>query len=131
MRQARDARSRPEYGKWRSDVARSYSGFNEYRSGIACFAVLIGGTLIFVSISGGTQFHQLAIGTVMSSITLALALALFELAGRVARDGALLLGTEELTARGRYRVDGGGGAPVYLRAKSCRFQSGGIRCRSR
>jgi hypothetical protein len=60
-----------------------YSGFNEYRSGVASFAVSIGGALIFVSISGRTQFDQLAIGTVMSSITLALALAQFELCWQI------------------------------------------------
>jgi hypothetical protein len=55
---------------------------DEYRSTIASFAALICGTLIFLWISRGTPFHQLAIGIVMSAMTLALALALFELCWR-------------------------------------------------
>jgi hypothetical protein len=57
---------------------------HEYRSTIVSFAALICGAVIFLWISRGTQFHQLAIGIMMSSVTLALALALFELCWRVA-----------------------------------------------
>lgn len=59
------------------------SELREYRSAIASFTALIGGAMIFLWISRGTQFHQLAIGIVMSSVTLASALALFELCWRV------------------------------------------------
>lgn len=52
---------------------------HEHRSTFASFAALIGGAVIFLWISQGTQFHQLAIGIMMSAITLTLALALFEL----------------------------------------------------
>ena len=52
---------------------------NGYRSAIASFAALICGATVFLWISRGSQFHQLAIGTMMSAITLALALGLFEL----------------------------------------------------
>jgi hypothetical protein len=52
---------------------------HEYRSTIASFAALICGATIFLWINRGTQFHQLAIGIMMSAITLTLALALFEL----------------------------------------------------
>ena len=51
----------------------------EYRSTVASFAALICGAVIFLWISRGTQFHQLAIGIMLSAITLTLALALFEL----------------------------------------------------
>jgi hypothetical protein len=51
----------------------------EYGSAISSFAALIGGAMIFLWISRGTQFHQLAIGIMMSAIALTLALALFEL----------------------------------------------------
>jgi hypothetical protein len=56
---------------------------DEYRSTVASFAALICGAMIFLWISRGTQFHQLAIGTAMSAITLSVALALFELCWRV------------------------------------------------
>ena len=49
-----------------------------HRSNIVSFAALIGGAGIVLWISHGTQFHQLAIGIMMSAITLSLALALFE-----------------------------------------------------
>jgi hypothetical protein len=58
------------------------SEFREYGAAMLSFAVLIGGSLFFLWISRGTQFHQLAIGTVMFSVTLAAALALFELCWR-------------------------------------------------
>jgi hypothetical protein len=50
-----------------------------YCSTIASLAVLICGAIISLWISRGSQFHQLAIGTMMSATTLALALGLFEL----------------------------------------------------
>ena len=53
-----------------------------YRSTIASFAALICGAMIFLRISRGSQFHQLAIGTMMSAITQGLALGLFELCWR-------------------------------------------------
>ena len=56
---------------------------HEYRSTIASFAALNCGALVFLWISRGTQFHQLAIGIMLSAITLTLALALFELCWRV------------------------------------------------
>jgi len=46
----------------------------EYRT----FTALVCGAMVFPWISHGTQFHQLAIGIAMSAITLAVALALFE-----------------------------------------------------
>jgi hypothetical protein len=66
----------------------------EYRSTIASFAALICGALVFLWISRGTQFHQLAIGIVLSSVTLALALALFELFWRVALLAARFFGLD-------------------------------------
>lgn len=57
-------------------------GLDGYRSTIASFAALICGAMIFLWISRGSQFHQLAIGTMMSVISLALALGLFELCWR-------------------------------------------------
>jgi hypothetical protein len=60
------------------------SKLQEYRSTIASLAALICGSLVFLWISRGTQFHQLAIGIAMFSVTLSLALALFELLWRVA-----------------------------------------------
>jgi hypothetical protein len=56
---------------------------HEYRSAIASFAAMNGGALIFLWISWGTQLHQLAIGIMTSSITLTLALVLFELCWRI------------------------------------------------
>jgi hypothetical protein len=56
---------------------------HEYRSTIASFAALTCGALAFLWISRGTQYHQLAIGIMLSAMTLALALALFELCWRV------------------------------------------------
>lgn len=67
---------------------------HEYSSTIASFAALICCAMIFLWISRGTQFHQLAIGIVMSAITLTLALALFELCWRAALSVAKLLGSE-------------------------------------
>jgi len=55
------------------------SEFREYGAAIRSFTVLIGTGLIFFWISRGTRFHQLAVGIVMFSVTLAIALALFEL----------------------------------------------------
>ena len=58
------------------------SEFREYGAAILPFTVLIGGSLLFLWISLGTRLHQLAIGIVMFSVTLAIALALFELSWR-------------------------------------------------
>lgn len=55
----------------------------EYGSTISSFAALICSAMIFLWISRGTQFHRLAIGIMMSAVTLALGLALFELCWRV------------------------------------------------
>ena len=60
-------------------IAALYIKLNEYHSAIALFAVLNGGALILLWVSWGTQFHQLAIGTITSAIALTLALAVFEL----------------------------------------------------
>ena len=51
----------------------------EYRSSAAPFVVLIAGGVIFLWVSRGTQFHQLAIGIVLSAVTLMVGLALVEL----------------------------------------------------
>jgi hypothetical protein len=64
----------------------------EYGAAILSFALLIGGSLLFLRISRETQFHQLAIGTAMFSITLAAALALFELCWRAGAYGARRVG---------------------------------------
>jgi hypothetical protein len=60
-------------------IAALYMKLHEYRSAIASFAVLDGSALIFLWVSWGTQFHQLAIGLITSAIVLTLALAVFEL----------------------------------------------------
>jgi hypothetical protein len=54
----------------------------EYRSSVASFVVLIAGAVIFLGVSRGTQFHQLAIGIVLSAVTLMVGLALVELCWR-------------------------------------------------
>jgi len=59
------------------------SRFQEYRSTIASFAALICGAIIFLWISRGTQFYQLAVGIAISAITLAVALLLFEFCWRL------------------------------------------------
>ena len=51
----------------------------EYRSSVAPLVVLIAGGVIFFWMSRGTQFHQLAIGIVLSAVTLMIGLALVEL----------------------------------------------------
>jgi len=66
----------------------------ECRTTIASFAALVCGALVFPWISHGTQFHQLAIGIAMSAITLAVALALFEVCWRVGLFVATLFGSE-------------------------------------
>jgi hypothetical protein len=58
-------------------------GLHEYRSVVAAFAALIASSLIFLWISRGTQFHQLAIGILLSAVTLSVALALFEICWRI------------------------------------------------
>jgi hypothetical protein len=70
-------------GNRNNGLAASYLKLHEYRSAIATFAVLNGGALIFLWISRGTRFHQLAIGIIMAAIVLTLALAVFELCWQV------------------------------------------------
>jgi hypothetical protein len=65
-----------------NEVTSVEPGLREYGSTVASFAALICGAMIFLWISRGTQFHQLAIGIMMSAITLTIALALFELCWR-------------------------------------------------
>jgi ABC-type proline/glycine betaine transport system permease subunit len=67
---------------------------HEYRSSITSLAALIGGATLFFWISRGTEFHQLAIGILLSAITLTIALALFELCWRVGISAARLFGLE-------------------------------------
>jgi hypothetical protein len=69
-------------------------GLQEYRSSITSFATLVGGAIIFFWISRGTQFHQLAIGLLLSATTLTIALALFELCWRVGISAARFIGLE-------------------------------------
>jgi hypothetical protein len=66
----------------------------EYRTAIASLAALVCGAMVFPWISQGTQFHQMAIGIAMSAITLAVALALFEVCWRVGLYVATLFGSE-------------------------------------
>jgi uncharacterized BrkB/YihY/UPF0761 family membrane protein len=70
-------------GNHNNSIAALYLKLHEYHSAIATFAVLNGGALIFLWISRGTRFHQLAIGTIMAAIVLTLALAVFELCWQV------------------------------------------------
>jgi hypothetical protein len=70
-------------GNPNNGLAALYLKLHEYRSAIATFAVLNGGALIFLWISRGTRFHQLAIGIIMAAIVLTLALAVFELCWQV------------------------------------------------
>jgi hypothetical protein len=48
------------------------------RRALGGWALLIGASLIGVRLSAGTSFHQLAIGILMSSITLFVSMAVFE-----------------------------------------------------
>ncbi|MGA7803004.1 MAG: hypothetical protein WCB02_00080 [Bradyrhizobium sp.] len=68
---------------------------DEYRSSIASFAALNGIALIFLWISRATELHQLAIGIMMSSITLTIAMALFELCWCVGLRVAARRGSEK------------------------------------
>jgi hypothetical protein len=54
----------------------------EYRSSVVPFVVLIAGGVIFLWASRGTQFHQLAIGIMLSAVALTVGLALVELCWR-------------------------------------------------
>jgi len=82
-----------------TEVTSMAPRLREYRSTVASFAALICGAMIFLWISRGTQFHQLAIGIMMSAITLTLALALFELCWRVGLLVARFFGSEKKTER--------------------------------
>ncbi|MBI3436912.1 MAG: hypothetical protein HY056_17810 [Proteobacteria bacterium] len=62
---------------------------NDNRSVVYSWAILIGVAVIFLAVSAGTQFHQLAIGLLASSVTLFVALAVFECAWQA---GAFILG---------------------------------------
>lgn len=62
-------------GNLNNGIAALHLKLHEYRSAITSFAVLNGGALIFLWVSRATQFHQLAIGIMMSAIVLTLALA--------------------------------------------------------
>jgi hypothetical protein len=73
-----------------NEVTSLLPRLHEYRSTIASFC----GAMILLWISHGTQFHPLAIGIVMSAITLTVALALFELCWRVGLFVATLFGSE-------------------------------------
>ena len=66
----------------------------EYRCTIASLAALVCGAMALPWITHGAQFHQLAIGIAMSAITLAVALALFEVCWRVGLFVATLFGSE-------------------------------------
>jgi hypothetical protein len=77
-----------------NEVTSLLPRLHEYRSTIASFAALICAAMIFLWISHGTQFQQLAIGTAMAAVTLAVALALFELCWRVGLLVATLFGSE-------------------------------------
>jgi len=55
------------------------SRLGDYGASIAALSVLIAGALLFLWISRGTGLQQFAIGVLLSSITLAVALALVEL----------------------------------------------------
>jgi len=66
----------------------------EYRTTMASLATLACGAMVFPWIGRETQFHQLAIGIAMSAITLAVALALFEVCWRVGLFVATLFGSE-------------------------------------
>lgn len=70
------------------------SELHEYRSTLISLAAVIGGAVVFLWISRGTQFHQLAIGIMISAVTLTLALALFELCWRVTLFIVTFLGSE-------------------------------------
>ena len=70
-------------GNLNNGIAALHLKLHEYRSAITSLAVLNGGALIFLWVSRATQFHQLAIGTMMSAIVLTLALAVFELCWNV------------------------------------------------
>lgn len=74
--------------------------FQEYRSSIASFAALIGGAIVFFWFTRGTQFHQLAIGILLSAITLTVALALFELCWRIG-----VLAAKSFALKNRDRAD--------------------------
>jgi hypothetical protein len=55
-----------------------------YGSSIVAFAALIAGSLVFLLVSSGTALHQLAIGIMLASLTLAITLALLEMCWNLA-----------------------------------------------
>jgi hypothetical protein len=77
-----------------NEVTSRLPRLHEYRSTVGFFAALVCGAMIFLWISHGTRFQQLAIGIAMSAITLAVALALFELCWRAGLLVATLFGPE-------------------------------------
>jgi hypothetical protein len=56
----------------------------EYGSSIVAFAALIAGSLVFFLVSSGSALHQLAIGIMLASLTLAITLALLEICWNLA-----------------------------------------------
>ena len=74
---------------------RVVSAFRELRGTIAAFTALIGAALIFLGISRGSQLHQLAIGIVLASLTLALALILTEFLSQAGLAAAKRLGLKD------------------------------------
>jgi hypothetical protein len=109
-----------------NEVTSLLPRLHEYRSTVASFAVLVGGSMIHLRISHGTQFQQLATGIAMAAITLTVALALLELCWRVGLLVATLIGSEtrnEHFLRTGYQdcaVEAG--RPQLFRARSCRLQ---------
>ena len=93
----------PEHKKPAAQVLSVLNlSFPEYGSAVASFAVMIGGAAVLLWVSRGTQFHQLAIGMMMSSIALTLAFGLFELCWQVGSHVMTLFDPEEkeLSVRG-------------------------------
>jgi hypothetical protein len=80
---SRMAGSLASQGNPHNGIAALYLKLHEYHSAIATFAMLNGVALIFLWISRGTRFHQLAIGIITAAIVLTLALAVFELCWEV------------------------------------------------
>jgi hypothetical protein len=67
---------------------------HEYRSTLVSLAAAVGAAMAVLWISRGTQFHQLAIGIMMSTVTLTLVLVLFELCWHVTLSVATLFGVK-------------------------------------
>jgi hypothetical protein len=74
---------------------KTTSALGEYGSSIAFFAVLICAALAFLWISHATELRQLAVGIMLSSLTLAIALALFEACWHLVAHAAEQFGPED------------------------------------